>query len=94
MKNLQSAFIAIFVFSLILFSCKSDPVPTEEFVLAKLNEEVKPPLAYLDLTKIDSKRSKEMGEDVYWMKYKTKLIAKSDLQVFTKRGFSRMDTFT
>jgi len=92
-KNLQSAFIAIFVFSLLLFSCKSDPVPTEEFVLAKLNEEIKPPLAYQDLTKIDSKRSKEMGEDVYWMKYKAKLIAKSDLQVFTKRGFSRMDTF-
>jgi len=93
MKNLQSAFIALFVYCLLLFSCKSDPVPTEGFVLAKLNEEVKPPLAYQDLTKIDSKRSKDMGEDVYWMKYKTKLIAKSDLQVFTKRGFSGMDTF-
>ena len=65
----------------------------EEFVLAKLNEEINPPLAYQGLTEIDSKWSKEMGEDVYWMKYKTKLIAKSDLQVFTKRGFSQMDTF-
>ncbi|HUZ57920.1 MAG TPA: hypothetical protein VMU83_03995 [Hanamia sp.] len=34
-----------------------------------------------------------MGEDVYWMKYQTKLVAGSGLQVFTKRGFAGMDTF-
>ena len=31
--------------------------------------------------------------DVYWMKYQTKLVAGSGLQVFTKRGFAGMDTF-
>jgi len=82
----------LYVFCLLLYSCKSDPLPTEEFVLAKLNEEVKAPLAYQGLNKIDSKRSNIMGEDVYWIKYNTKLIAESDLQVFTKRGFSGMDT--
>jgi len=34
-----------------------------------------------------------MGEDVYRMKYQTKLVAGSGLQVFTKRGFAGMDTF-
>ena len=93
MKYLQSASFVLCVFCLLLYSCKSDPPPTEEFVLAILNEEVKSPLAYQDLKKIDSKRSDIMDEEVYWMKYKTKLIAKSNLQVFTKRGFSGMDTF-
>jgi len=54
---------------------------------------VKPPLAYQGLKKIGSKRSNQMGEDVYWMKYQTKLVAGSGLQVFTKRGFAGMDTF-
>jgi hypothetical protein len=67
-------------------------LPTEQFVLAKLNEEIKPPLAYKDLKKIDDKRSNQMGEDVYWMKYQMKLAAASDLHVFTKRGFVGMDT--
>ena len=68
-------------------------MPTEQSVLVKLNEEIKPPLAYVDLKKIDDKRSNQMGEDVYWMKYQTKLVAGSDLQVFTKRRFAGMDTF-
>ena len=33
-----------------------------------------------------------MDDDVYWMKYYTELVAGSDLHVFTKRGFSGMDT--
>ena len=68
-------------------------MPTEQFVLTKLNEEIKPPLAYKDLKKIDYKRTNQMGEDVYWMKYQAKLVAGSDLQVFTKRGFGGMDAF-
>ena len=92
MKYLKSTPFALYVFCLLFCSCKSDPLPTEQFVLAKLNEEIKPPLAYQDLKKIEDKSSNQMGDDVYWMRYQTKLVAASDLQVFTKRGFSGMDT--
>jgi len=93
MKYFTLPSLALCVFCLTLASCKSDPLPTEQFVLAKLNEAIKPPLAYKDLKKIDDKRSNQMGEDFYWMKYQTKLVAGYDLHVFTKRGFSGMDTF-
>ena len=76
-----------------LHPCNNDPLPNEQFVLAKLNEEIKPPLTYVDLKKIDEAKSNQMGQHVYWMKYQTKLVAGSDLHVFTKRGFSGMDTF-
>ena len=93
MKYFTLSSLALCVFCLLLASCNNDPLPTEQFVLAKLNEEIKPPLTYVDLKKIDDKRSNQMNEDVYWMKYQTKLVAGSDLHVFTKRGFSGMDTF-
>jgi hypothetical protein len=93
MKYFTLPSLALCIFCLLLASCNNDPLPTEQFVLAKLNEEIKPPLTYADLKKIDDKRSNQMGEDVYWMKYQTKLVAGSDLHVFTKRGFSGMDTF-
>jgi len=93
MKYFTLSSLALCVFCLLLASCNTDSLPTEQSVLVKLNEEIKPPLAYKDLKKIDDKRSNQMGEEVYWMKYQTKLVAGSDLQVFTKRGFSGMDTF-
>ena len=93
MKYFTLSSLALCVFCLLLASCNNDPLPTEQFVLAKLNEEIKPPLTYADLKKIDDKRSNQMVEDVYWMKYQTKLVAGSGLQVFTKRGFAGMDTF-
>ena len=85
--------LALCIFCLLLASCSTNSLPTEQFVLTKLNEEIKPPLAYRDLKKIDEKSSNQMGEDVYWMKYQTTLVAGSDLQIFTKRGFAGMDTF-
>ena len=93
MKYFTLPSFALCVFCLTLASCKSDPLQAEQFVLTKLNEEIKPPLTYKDLKKIDAKRINQMGEDVYWMKYQTELVAGSDLHVFTKRGFSGMDTF-
>ena len=93
MKDLKLLSLPICLFCLILVSCKSDSGPTEQFVLDQLNKEIKPPLHYEALKKIDNKRSNQMGEDVYWMKYQTKLVAGSNLQVFTKRGFAGMDTF-
>ena len=93
MKHFTLSSLVICFFCIILTSCNSNPLPNEQFILAKLNEEIEPPLAYKDLKKIDDKRSNQMGEDVYWMKYQTKLIAGSDVHVFTKRGFSGMDTF-
>lgn len=93
MKYFTFSSLALCVFCLLLASCNTDSLPTEQIVLAKLNEEIKPPLTYADLKKIDDKRSNQMGEDVYWMKYQTKLVAGSGLQVFTKRGFAGMDTF-
>ena len=93
MKYSTFSSLALCVFCLLLASCNNDPLPTEQFVLAKLNEEIKPPLTYADLKKIDDKRSNQMGEDVYWMKYQTKLVAGSGLQVFTNSGFAGMDTF-
>ena len=92
MKHLSLRPLAIYIFCLLLASCKSDNLPTEQFVLAKLNEEIKPPLIYKDLKKMDGKRSNQMGEDVYWMKYQMKLAAATDLHTFTKRGFVGMDT--
>ncbi len=93
MKYITLPSLALSIFCIFLASCNNDSLPTEQLVLGKLNEEIKPPLVYSDLEKIEDKRSNQMGEDVYWMKYQTKLIAGSDLQVFTKRGFSGMDTF-
>ncbi len=93
MKYFTLLSLALCIFCVFLASCKSDPLPTEQFVLAKLNEEVKPPLAYKNLKKIDDKRSNQMVEAVYWMKYKAKIVAVCDLHVFTKRGFAGMDTF-
>ena len=93
MKYFTLPSLALCVFCLTLASWKSVPLPTERFVLTKLNEEIKPPLTYKDLKKIDDKRSNQMGDDVYWMKYYTELVAGSDLLVFTKRRFSGMDTF-
>lgn len=92
MKYLKLSSLPLF-FCMIVVSCKSDSVPTEQFVLAQINQGIKPPLHYEDLKKIDDRRSNQMGEDVYWIKYQSKLVAGSDLQVFTKRGFSGMDTF-
>ena len=93
MKYFTLPFLTLCIFCIFLASCKIDSLPTEQFVLTKLNEEIKPPLEYKNLKKIDDKRSNQMNEDVYWMKYQAKLVAGSDLQVFTKRGFSGMDTF-
>jgi hypothetical protein len=93
MKYFTLPSLAFYIFCLVLASCKSKALPTEQFVLTKLNEEIKPPLTYKDLKKIDDKSSNQMGEDVYWMKYQIKLAAGSDLHVFTKRGFVGMDTF-
>ena len=92
MKCFTLPSLALYILCVFLASCYSNPLPTGQFVLAKLNEEIKPPLAYQDLKKIDDKRSNYMGEDVYWMRYQTKLAAASDLRVFTQRGFSGMDT--
>ena len=93
MKYFTLPSLAFYLFCLLLASCNNDPLPTEQFVLAKLNEEIKSPLAYVDLKKIDGAKSNQIGQDVYWMKYQTKLVAGSDLHVFTKRGFAGMDTF-
>lgn len=93
MKYLKLSALPGYLFCLVFFSCKSNSVPTEKFVLDQINQNVKLPLHYEDLKKIDDKRSSQMDEDVYWMKYQTKLVAGSDLQVFTKRGFSGMDSF-
>jgi hypothetical protein len=47
----------------------------------------------VDLKKIDEKNGTDMGKDVYWIKFHTKLVASEDLLVFTKRGWTGMDTF-
>jgi len=72
MKYLKLSSFPLFFFCMIVISCKSDSVPTEQFVLAQINQGIKPPLHYEDLKKIDEKRSTQMGEDVYWIKVNTR----------------------
>ena len=93
MKYFTLPSLALCVFCLLLGSCNNDPLPTEQFVLVKLNEEIKPPLAYNDLKKIDELKSNQMGQDVYWMKYQTKLVAGSDLHVSLKEDFPEWTLF-
>lgn len=76
-----------------LFSACNSDLPSEQFVLKSLNETVKPPLEYADLKKIDEKTGNDNGKDVYWIRFHSKLVASEDLQVFTKRGWTGMDTF-
>jgi hypothetical protein len=95
MKNSVLSFITLIspcCLLLLLSSCSSN-LPSEQLVLKSLNETVKAPLEYVDLKKIDEKKNNEMGKDVYWIKFHAKLVALEDLHVFTKRGFTRMDTF-
>lgn len=49
---------------MILVSCKSDSVPIEQFDLDQINQEVKPPLHYEYLKRIDDKCSNQLGKDV------------------------------
>jgi len=65
MKYFALPSLALCVFCLLLASCNTDSLPTEQFVLAKLNEEIKPPLTCVDLKKIDGAKSNEMRQDVY-----------------------------
>ena len=93
MKNaLHFLTLISFACSLLLSSCSSN-LPTEQLVLKALNETVKPPLEYADLKKIDEKTGNDNGKDVYWIRFHANLIASEDLQVFTKRGWTEMDTF-
>lgn len=80
-------------FCLLLLSSCGSSLPSEQLVLKSLNETVKPPLEYVSLKKTDEKNGSDMGKDVYWIKFQTKLIASEDLLVFTKRGWTGMDTF-
>lgn len=81
-----------FLSLLLLSSCGSN-TPSEQLVLKSLNETVKPPLEYADLKKMEEKNGSDNGKDVYWIRFQAKLIASEDLQVFTKRGWTGMDTF-
>ncbi|HUZ58808.1 MAG TPA: hypothetical protein VMU83_08500 [Hanamia sp.] len=45
------------------------------------------------MKKIDEKNGSNMGKDMYWIKFHAKLVASEDLLVFTKRGWTGMDTF-
>lgn len=94
MKNSPLVFASIitFCFLLLLSSCSSD-LPSEQLVLKSLNETVKPPLEYTDLKKLDEKNSNDNGKEVYWIRFQAKLIASDNIQVFTKRGWTGMDTF-
>ena len=95
MKYLPPYLVSIIYFCCLLCllsSCGSD-MPSKQLVLKSLNETVKPPLEYADLKKIDEKNGNDNGKDVYWIRFHASLIASEDLQVFTKRGWTRMDTF-
>ena len=93
MKSLLVFLMLITVSCCLLFSSCTSNLPTEQLVLKSLNETVKPPLEYVDLKKIDEKNGRDMGKDVYWIKFHSKLVASEDLQVFAKRGWTGMDTF-
>ncbi|HET7119373.1 MAG TPA: hypothetical protein VFI29_22955 [Hanamia sp.] len=96
MKYLHTylASIISFFFLCLLSSCGSgSDIPSEQLVLKSLNETIKPPLEYSDLKKMDEKTGSDNGKDVYWIRFQAKLIASEDLQVFTKRGWTGMDTF-
>ena len=96
MKYLPIYFASIISFFLLclLSSCgNGSDLPSEQLVLKSLNETVKPPLEYTDLKKLDEKNGNDNGKDVYWIRCNTKLIASEDMQVFTKRGWTGMDTF-
>jgi hypothetical protein len=92
MKNWIVSLTVTISYCLLFSSCSSD-IPSEQLVLKSLNQTVKPPLEYVDLKKIDEKNGTDMGKDVYWIKFHTKLVASEDLLVFTKRGWTGMDTF-
>lgn len=92
MKNALPFLILIsLTCSLLLSSCDSN-LPTEQLALEKLNENVKPPLQYTDLKKIDAKESKELGADVYRIQFQVKLVADADVRLFTHKGWNGMDT--
>ena len=42
---------------------------------------------------MDEKNGNYNGKEVYWIRFHASLVASEDLQVFTKRGWTRMDTF-
>jgi len=94
MKNSTVSFITFIIscYLLLLSSCGSN-LPSGQLVLKSLNETVKQPLEYVDLKKIDEKNGSNMGKDMYWIKFHAKLVASEDLLVFTKRGWTGMDTF-
>jgi hypothetical protein len=92
MKNWIVSLTVTISYCLLFSSCSSD-IPSEQLVLKSLNQTVKPPLEYVDLKKIDEKNGTDLGKDVYWIKFHTKLLASEDLLVFTKRGWTGMDTF-
>jgi len=94
MKYLPTYLVSImsFFFLCLFSSCGSD-LPSEQLVLKSLNETVKPPLEYANLKKMDEKSSSDNGKDVYWIRFQAKLIASENARVFTKRGWTGMDTF-
>lgn len=92
MKNLL-LFLMAFITCCFLFSACNSNLPSEQLVLKSLNETVKQPLEYTDLKKMDEKNGSDNGKDVYWTRVHAKLVASEDLQVFTKRGWTGMDTF-
>lgn len=80
--------------SLVLFSCKSEDDSTlDNMALSNLNSTIKPPLRYADLERIDEREDNSTNEEIYWIKYKAKVVAGEDLHVFTNRGWTGMDTF-
>ena len=80
--------------SFVLFSCKSEDKSTlDNLALSNLNSTIKPPLQYSDLERIDEREDHSTNEEIYWIKYKAKVVAGGDLHVFTKRGWTGMDTF-
>lgn len=94
MKYLPACLASLisFFFLCLISSCASD-LPSEQLVLKSLNETVKLPLEYADLQKMDEKTGNDNGKDVYWIRFHANLVASEDIQVFTKRGWTGMDTF-
>lgn len=80
--------------SFALFSCKSeDKSAFDNIALSSLDSMIKPPLQYSDLERIDEREDHSTNEEIYWIKYKAKVVAGNDLHVFMKRGWTGMDTF-
>lgn len=85
---------AALVSCLVLHSCKGEDKSTlDNLALSNLNSTIKPPLQYADLERIDEHEDHSTNEEMYWIKYKAKVVAGDDLHVFTKRGWTGMDTF-